>query len=210
MGNVTARQNYFCNFLTLLYVSMTDETIKTSLETTLRELVMESRRGNQAAYKDLLTQLAPVIRRTVASRIGHWGRQYYVEDIAQETLLAIHLKLHTYDTDLPFMAWVNAVARHKLIDHLRRTKAINVPLDDDTLPELIDPKNPEAGSIARDLFKLLKQLKPPAGDIIYAMKVDGASVRELATAYKLSESNIKVIVHRGLQKLSQLIGAEAL
>jgi RNA polymerase sigma-70 factor (ECF subfamily) len=184
---------------------MIRETSDKSLEATLRELVMQARQGDQPAYKRLLSELAPLIRRMVSTRIGRWGQQHYVEDIAQDTLLAIHLKLHTYDAELPFLAWVNAVARHKLIDNLRRIKGVAVSIDDESLPELIDPGNPEASSIALDLHKLLRQLKPPAGEIIYALKVEGASVRELAAAHKLSETNIKVIVHRGLQKLSQIV-----
>jgi RNA polymerase sigma-70 factor (ECF subfamily) len=186
---------------------MTKQTTNKSLDTALRELVMQARQGDQGAYKKLLTELAPLIRRTVGARIGRWGQQHYAEDITQDTLLAIHLKLHTYDADLPFLAWVNAVARHKLIDTLRRIKGVNISIDDENMPELIDNGNPEAPGIALDLEKLLRQLKPPAGELIYALKVEGVSVRELATAHKLSETNVKVIVHRGLQRLSQLVRA---
>jgi RNA polymerase sigma-70 factor (ECF subfamily) len=168
---------------------------------------MQARGGDQAAYKQLLTKVAPVIRRTIAARIGRWGQQHYAEDITQDTLLAIHLKLHTYDAELPFLAWVNAAARHKLIDNLRRIKGVNVSLDDENMPPLIDPKNPEEPGVSLDLHRLLGQLRPPAGDIIYALKVEGASVRELAVIHKLSEANVKVIVHRGLQKLARMVRA---
>lgn len=176
-----------------------------ALDIFLKELVMQARQGDQAAYKTLLTEIAPLIRRTVAARIGRSGQRHYVEDITQDTLLAVHLKLHTYDADLPFLAWLNAVARHKLIDNLRRIKGASVSLDDEAVPELADQANPEATAIAHDLQKLLGQLKPPAGDIIYALKVEGASVKEIAAAHGLSEANVKVIVHRGLQKLARLV-----
>jgi RNA polymerase sigma-70 factor (ECF subfamily) len=169
---------------------------------------MLARSGDQAAYKKLLGEIALLIRRTISARIGRWGQQHYVEDITQDSLLAIHLKLHTYDIELPFLPWVNAVARHKLIDNLRRIKGTAISIDDDNMPELVDEANPEAAGIALDLQKLLGQLKPPAGEIIYALKVEGASVRELAEAHKLSKTNIKVIVHRGLHKLSQLVRAD--
>ncbi|MDE2029481.1 MAG: sigma-70 family RNA polymerase sigma factor [Alphaproteobacteria bacterium] len=186
---------------------MTREATGEDLNADLRALVMRARGGDAHAYKQLLTGFAPVIRRMVAARVGRWGGQHYVEDITQDTLLAIHLKLHTYDADMPLLAWVNAVARHKLIDHLRRIKGATVSLDEEGMPELVDGANPEAPGIALDLRKLLGMLKPPAGEIIYALRVEGASVRELAAAHGLSESNIKVIVHRGLQKLSQLARA---
>ncbi len=168
---------------------------------------MRARQGDQGAYKRLLTEVAPLIRRLVAGHIGRWGQPQDAEDVTQDTLLAIHLKLHTYDADLPFLAWVNAVARHRLIDNLRRMKGVNMSLDDEDMPTLADSANPEAPSIRLDLHKLLGQLKPPAGEIIYALKVEGASVKEIATAHNLSETNVKVIVHRGLQKLARLVRA---
>jgi RNA polymerase sigma-70 factor (ECF subfamily) len=184
---------------------MSKDVTEPGLDTALRELVMLTRQGDASAYKRLLATVAPVVRRMVAARIGRWGQQHYAEDITQDTLLAIHLKLHTYDVSLSFLAWVHAVARHKLIDNLRRIKGGIVSLDDEALPELADPSNPEAPAVRLDLQKLLGQLKPPAGDIIYALRVEGVSVRELAAAHKLSEANIKVMMHRGLQKLSQLV-----
>jgi RNA polymerase sigma-70 factor, ECF subfamily len=183
---------------------MTNERYK-DLDETFKALVMQTRQGDQPAYRKLLTELAPVIRRMVAGRIGQGGRQHYVEDITQDTLLAIHLKLHTYDAGLSFLAWASAVARHKMIDNLRRIKGTTVSIDDENLPELVDTANPEASAVTHDLQNLLGQLKPPAGDLIYALKVEGASIRELAAAHKLSEANVKVIVHRGLQTLSRLV-----
>ena len=84
-------------------------------------------------------------------------------------------------------------------------KGVNLSLDDEDMLKLADSANPEAPSIGLDLHKLLGQLKPPAGEIIYALKVEGASVKEIATAHNLSETNVKVIVHRGLQKLARLV-----
>jgi RNA polymerase sigma-70 factor (ECF subfamily) len=184
---------------------MTRNEADKSLDVELRNLVMQTRQGDQIAYKKLLTGTAPIVRRMVSARIGRSGQQHYVEDITQDTLLAIHLKLHTYDAHMPFLAWVHAVARHKLIDHFRCIKGATFSLDDETMPELVDSANPEEASIVLDLQKLLGQLKPPAGEIIRALKVEGTSVKDIAATHKLSEANVKVIVHRGLQKLAQIV-----
>jgi RNA polymerase sigma-70 factor, ECF subfamily len=56
-----------------------------------------------------------------------------VEDLVQETLLALHLQRGTYDPALPVSAWVLAIARHKLVDLFRRRgrrEALHEPLDD--------------------------------------------------------------------------------
>jgi RNA polymerase sigma-70 factor (ECF subfamily) len=170
---------------------------------------MLARQGDQTAYKKLLIQIAPVVRRTIAARLRGWEQQRDTEDITQETLLAVHLKLHTYDAKLDFLPWLRTVARYKTIDFQRRNRyAPTVSIDDEHVPELEDAASRQDMTASRDLDKLLSQLKPPAGEIIRALKVEGTSVRELAATYKVSESSIKVIVHRGLQKLSQLVRTE--
>ena len=54
-----------------------------------------------------------------------------VDDVVQETLLAVHLKRHTWDQSKPLLPWVRAVARNKLIDNLRRRgRGTHLPIDD--------------------------------------------------------------------------------
>src|SRR5258708_15044708 len=81
------------------------------------------------------------------------------EDLVQELLLAIHNQRHTYDPGQPLTAWVQAIARYKLIDLLRRrsrTEALNDPLeDDDEFFAVVDTESAEA---RYDLAKLLQQL----------------------------------------------------
>ncbi len=49
----------------------------------------------------------------------------------QEALIVIHTQRHTYDPEQPLTPWVYAIARYKLIDHLRRTRTTtaDVPLE---------------------------------------------------------------------------------
>jgi len=184
---------------------MTRQQNTESLDNSLRQFVKESREGNKASYKKLLEELAPFVRRNSGALLARYGQVGMTEDMTQEILLTIHLKLHTYDEALSFIAWVRVISKHKIIDGLRRNKISAYSIDEEGAVELVDQADPEIQMVRNDLHKLLSQLKPPAGDIIYAFKVEGASVHELAALHKTSESNIKVIVHRGLQKLSDLV-----
>ena len=181
------------------------------LEIELKDLVMQTRAGHQPSYERLLARLTPFLRKAAGAQLSRFGRSQDAEDVVQETLIALHLKLHTYDASQPFLAWVRAVTTHKMIDFLRRARIrATVSLDDEnSFYEPADPANPEAAIIARDLDILLKTLKPPAGDIVYALKVEGASVAEVAKRFSLSESNVKVIVHRALEKLSRGVAQKA-
>ena len=78
--------------------------------------------GDAGAYRQFLASLAPVLRATArrnCARVGLDGGE--AEDVVQETLLAIHLKRHTWDLDRPIGPWITAIARHKLIDAIERS-----------------------------------------------------------------------------------------
>lgn len=170
----------------------------------LKDLALQVLDGDKQAYGMLLKELHHFIKNTARAQLHHFARAHAADDVTQEALLSIHLKFHTYDRAQAFLPWVRAVTKYRLIDYLRREKFKNVSIDDESFYELQDPVNPEDAIISRDINTLLGQLKPPAGDIIRALKIDGASTKEIAERFMLSESNVKVIVHRSLQKLSAL------
>ena len=179
-------------------------------EERLVDLIRQTRLGESHAYRQLLEGCTPLIRQAARSYLTRFGHQSFTEDIVQEVLLAIHQKLHTYDTEHAFLPWLRSVTRHKTIDLLRKHRTKLTSLDDEDVGEIEDTASQNDATASRDLDVLLKQLKPPAGDIIYLLKVEGASVAELAKKYDLRESNIKVIVHRGLAKLSKMVLDERL
>lgn len=187
---------------------MTSQQDTDELDRGLRRLVTEARAGQAASYKSLLETLLPLVRRSAASLLARCGQLSMTEDVTQEVLMAVHLKLHTYDEALSFIAWLRAVTRHKVIDMLRRNKLPVFSMDEPEFVEPADPEDPDIQNVRQDLHKLLSQLKPPAGDIIHALKVEGMTVNELASRYKTTESNIKVIVYRGLHKLAAMMARE--
>ncbi|HSP25312.1 MAG TPA: sigma factor, partial [Saliniramus sp.] len=75
-------------------------------------------RGDERAYADFLSEIAPVLRRLVRSRADRLVSAD-CEDIVQEALLAIHLKRHTWREEEPLRPWLFAIARYKIIDAFR-------------------------------------------------------------------------------------------
>jgi RNA polymerase sigma-70 factor (ECF subfamily) len=77
--------------------------------------------GDQAAYRRLLEEIGRSVR---AMARGAFARARVgdadVEDVVQETLLAIHLKRDTWDGGLRLAPWVAAIARHKIVDAMHR------------------------------------------------------------------------------------------
>ena len=107
---------------------------------------------------------------------------------------------------MPVTAWVHAIARYKLIDWFRSHAskgAQNVPLDD--VDEMFSSTDSEAAEARRDLGKLLLTLPDRQRLPIVHVKLEGLSVVETARITGLSESAVKIGVHRGLKALAARI-----
>ncbi len=89
-------------------------------------------RGDADAYRRVLGGLAPILRGLVKRGFSRYGLgPEEVEDVVQETLLAVHLKRQTWDERQALLPWVRAIAQNKLIDNLRRRgRRVHVPIDD--------------------------------------------------------------------------------
>jgi RNA polymerase sigma-70 factor (ECF subfamily) len=163
-----------------------------------KALMLRSLSGDALAYRELLLQLADVLRVFFQRRMNDHAIE--AEDLTQETLLAIHLKRETYHADLPLTCWVFAIARHKLTDWYRRKNfKCHVPLSD---AEAIDTFEEFDGLLAeRDITRILQDLPEKQAAAIRCMKLNGMSAGEAAEQTGQTVSAVKVSVHRGLRKL---------
>ncbi len=129
-----------------------------------------------------------------------------VEDITQEVLLAVHKQRHTYRPGEPLTPWVHAIARYKVVDLLRARssrEALHDAIDDEM--QLFAQSDQEAGEARRDIAKLLKDLPDRHRLPILHVKLDGLSVAEAAQRTGMSESAVKVGIHRGIKSMAAKI-----
>src|SRR5450759_2967902 len=171
-------------------------------EADLRALMRARLRGDAAAYRTLLSRLSANLRAYYKGKLARIGRSATeAEDLMQEVLMAIHTRRHTYDPAEPLMPWVYAIARYKLIDHLRRTRASMVDLPIEDAEEIMAQDDYVGTESANDLTRLLSRLPDKMRRAIQSVKLDGLSVAEAASRCGMSESAVKVNVHRGLKAL---------
>jgi RNA polymerase sigma-70 factor, ECF subfamily len=178
-------------------------------ERELRALVIAGLDGDAGAYHQLLERLTSHLRayfRDRFGRIGHGATE--AEDLLQETLIAIHTHRHTYDRSQPFTPWIHAIARYKFLDHLRRTKSSLKNLPIENAHELTSDSDMTAIDSGLDLHRLLSEISNKARVAIQYVKPDGLSVSEAAACSGMSESAVKVAVHRGLRALASKIRQE--
>jgi RNA polymerase sigma-70 factor (ECF subfamily) len=157
--------------------------------------------GDAAAYRRFLSDLTRYLRGYLRKQIPKM--QEDVEDVVQETLLAVHNARHTYRPEDPLTAWVHAIARYKLMDFFRvraRRDALNESIDDHE--EIFSSPDDDSSDARRDIGKLLYHLPDKQRLSILHVKIQGLSIAETAGLLGLSESDVKVSVHRGLKALA--------
>lgn len=167
-------------------------------EPSLGRLMAMAQRGDRQAYTTLLTEC----QRWLKSYFGRRVAPCHLDDLVQETLMALHHKLATWDSSRAFLPWLAAIARYRWVDSLRRIyRAAESELDDE-----IAGFDEEPAIAARiSLERLFAQLPDAQAQAIELVKIEGLSVAEAARACGQSESLIKVNIHRGLKKLTAMI-----
>lgn len=171
-------------------------------ESRLTPLWASAQAGDEGAYRTALNLIAGRVRTYLRWRMQSLPNE--VEDLLQETLLAIHLQRGTHDPLVPVSRWVLAIARHKLIDLWRRRgrrEALHDALDD--LPDSAHPSVTDELPTQRDIETLLADLPPAQQRAIRLVKLEELSVAEAAERTGVSPSALKVQIHRGLKHLAE-------
>jgi RNA polymerase sigma-70 factor (ECF subfamily) len=157
--------------------------------------------GNEGVYRRLLEDIGRSVRAMARSafnraRMGDAD----VEDAVQETLLAIHLKRHTWDPSQKLAPWVNAIARHKIIDAMRRRGARRVEPIEDFQDFLAAPADEDPHAVS-DAKKLMEALSPRQRDIVQSISLNGQSIAATAARLSMTEVAVRVALHRALKSL---------
>lgn len=169
-------------------------------EAELKMLMVGGLGGDASAHHQLLRALVPLLQSYYGRRLSRFED---VEDLVQDTLIAVHTRRETYDRDRPFTAWLYAIARYRAIDHFRSHRQ-TVPIED--VESILIAEGFEDAADARlDVDSLLSTLSTKQARAIRDTHVDGKSVAEAAAGAGIGESDVKVSVHRGMKALAALI-----
>jgi len=174
-------------------------------ESVLEPLMRAALAGDEAAYRTVLGELAGIVRALVFAKLGPQSG-LDPEDIVQETLLAIHLKRHTWQTDAPLRPWVYAIARYKIIDAYRR-RGKRVEIDIDRIAETL-PAQIEERPSAYEIDKALGCLSDGERKVVTAISLEGTTIGQTAKRLDMKENAVRVALHRGLKRIAARFGSE--
>src|SRR5688500_19347519 len=125
--------------------------------------------GDGRAYTEFLRRAACLVRGFARRKVVQGGID--LEDLVQETLLAIHIKRHTWRDDAPIAPWLYAIARYKLADACRRRgRRMEIEIGE-VAETLIEPK-PETIS-KREIGRALETLASGQRSVVAAVSIDG-------------------------------------
>jgi RNA polymerase sigma-70 factor, ECF subfamily len=175
-------------------------------EVELRALMLAGLDGDASAHVALLKKLSTRLRAYFNNQLRRIGRgPVEAEDLTQETLIAIHTRRHMYDRTQLFTPWVQAVARYKLVDYLRRTKISARHTSLEEVQDALSEEEPVGTDTRLDLESLLMRLPVKMRRAIELVKLKGLTTTEAAATSGTSPSAIKVSVHRGVKALGLLV-----
>lgn len=171
-------------------------------------LLIRANQGDKIAYQELLSELLAHTLKQLRRGLYQYKNfpPQAFDDIAQEVLITFHQTHQTFDTTRPLTPWVNTMIKYKMIDFLRK-KDFTVQMngvDIDTFKEIWSIDEESEALDENEFVKLLEKLSPQQVQVLKLAKLEGFSSKEIATKLNLSDSNVKVIIHRAMKELKTL------
>jgi len=169
-------------------------------------LVDAARVGDEGAIAELYNKYFPRVYRYMLVRTGNVGD---AEDLTEEVFIRALGALERFEwRQVPFSAWLFRIAHNAIVSHQRRDGARGrlSPLSP-SLP--VNTQGPEEAVEARlaldEVMEATRNL-PDAQRRVIALRFGaGLSVAETARALGKTGGNVKVIQHKAIVKLRELL-----
>lgn len=169
------------------------------------EYLVKAQSGDQVSYEKLLIDLLQTLPKWTRRRFGSLLDPM---DVTQETLMAVHLYLNTFDPSRSAKAWISAIFNHKCVDQIRRLEreAVVITSGEEkrvdgsvTISGLGTNEGKE--DVATELASELSLLEPEMRQAIEMTKLEGLSTDEAAKKAGISPAAMRKRVSRGLQQI---------
>jgi RNA polymerase sigma-70 factor (ECF subfamily) len=169
-------------------------------------IVEAARRGQQDALSRLYEHYFPKVYRYVASRLPSTED---AEDVTEEIFLRIIHNIGGFTwRGLPFGAWVFRIARNEVVSHVRRQKVRGAHTE---LSEHLPDPSPDhtlaiETQFTMEMVRAATEKLPEAQRQVISLRFGaGLSVAETAQALNKTENNVKVLQHKAIAKLQQMV-----
>jgi len=176
----------------------------------LEELVADARRGDQAAFDELVRRTY-VDTYTLAVRLT--GNEEDASDVVQEAYLRAWKGIHRFRGDAAFTTWlyrITANASYTLVERRRRRRTTRLDDVDDPIDHSLGAQPDTLAESSAGLGELsvaLDQLPATLRTLVILKDVYGLSHDAIADELDISIAAAKVRLHRGRKRLRELLDA---
>lgn len=171
-----------------------------------KDIIRRAKKGEPALFGDLYDHYLPQIYRYVFLKVGN---KQETEDLTHEVFLSAWQNLKDYRSQgFPFSTWLYQIAHNRVIDYYRTRKS-HSSLDeiDENFVKLASTVEKDL-DLAIDLAKVrsaIHKLKDDQQDVIVMRFVEEMSHREIAEVMGRSEGAVRLIQHRALTFLKEML-----
>lgn len=171
-----------------------------------RLIVDAARAGSDAALSELYTLYFPRVYRYILARTGN---SYDAEDLTEEVFMKVLEAIARFEwREAPFSAWLFRIAHNAVISQRRKdgARGRSAPLTDGLALDHQGPDELVESRLAlRDIMDAAQTLPEAQRQVIALRFGAGLSVAETARAMNKGEGNVKVIQHKAIAKLRELV-----
>ena len=178
-------------------------------ETNFNELARQAC-TNEDAFETLYEHFFPRVYNFIYARLKNSAD---ADDVTSITFMKMNENLEHYDpTKAAFSTWLFRIATNAIVDHTRKSnRRQETEWDDFFDPAAPTQTEPEAQVLVaennRELLKALDSLNERERKIIELKFFAELDSKSIATILSMSESNVRVTLHRTIAKLRSFLSS---
>lgn len=126
--------------------------------------------------------------------------RHLVEDVFQDTFLAVYANLDSLQTAESKKAWILTIAHRKMVDRIRKQSSEALPQE---THDRAGPSHEQQLVMQLDLERFMQRLDDMSRQILYGIYVEKLTYKELAAILGLPEGTVKSRCHYARNKMKE-------
>lgn len=176
-------------------------------EQTDSELILQVKKGNTAAYAELVNRYQQLVFSIILRYVEH---REDAEELAQDVFVKAYRSLGDFRGDSKFSTWLYTIATTTSLSFLRKKKPVVQSLDQETvfagasqLAGSLSANQVEQKSKIAMVQQAINLLSPDDAQVITLFYKGEQSLDEIARILKQETNTVKVRLHRARQRLRE-------
>ena len=133
---------------------------------------------------------------------------YQAEDLAQDVFVEVLLHPERYRTETSFKTYIYTIGHNKAVDFIRKNGRLTFvgeweESDSMRTDALLLEEKVIQEEEKRELYAVMKQLKPDYERVLYLVDLEGVPCADAAQMLGKSDNQLRVLLHRARKRLKQ-------